>query len=71
MFGAGNLGATHGSPYDYDTHVPLMLWGPRWVGAAALSARVGIVDLAPTLARFLKVASPADSEGRPLPLLDP
>jgi predicted AlkP superfamily pyrophosphatase or phosphodiesterase len=71
MFGAGNLGATHGSPYDYDTHVPLMLWGPRWVRAAALSARVGIVDLAPTLARFLHIASPADSEGRPLPLLDP
>ena len=71
MFGAGNLGATHGSPYDYDTHVPLMLWGPRWVRAAALSARAGIVDLAPTLAGFLQIASPADSEGRPLPLLGP
>ena len=71
MFGASNLGATHGSPYDYDTHVPLMLWGPRWVRAAALSQQVRIVDLAPTLARFLQIASPADSEGRPLPLLDP
>ena len=71
MFGAGNLGATHGSPYDYDTHVPLMLWGPRWVRAAALPDRVGIVDLAPTLARFLQIGAPATSEGRPLPMIEP
>jgi len=71
MFGAGNLGATHGSPYDYDTHVPLMLWGPRWVRAAALTQPVGVVDLAPTLARLLQVSPPASSEGKPLPLLDP
>ncbi len=71
MFGVGNRGATHGSPYDYDTHVPLMLWGPRWVRAAALSDQVGIVDLAPTLARFLQIAAPAASEGRLLPLAAP
>ncbi len=69
MFGTGNLGTTHGSPYDYDTNVPLMLWGPRWIGATALAQRVGIVDLAPTLARFLQIASPTDSEGQALPLL--
>ncbi len=71
MFGSGNLGATHGSPYPYDTNVPLMLWGPRWVRAAAPKDRVGIVKLASTLARFLRVAPPADSEGRPLSLIDP
>lgn len=68
MFGVGNRGATHGSPYDYDTHVPLMLWGPRWVRAAAVSDKVGIVDLAPTLARFLQISAPGASEGRLLPL---
>ncbi len=67
MFGLGS-GATHGSPYDYDTHVPLMLWGPRWLGAAALSERVSINDLAPTLARLLQVPAPANSTGRPLAL---
>ncbi len=71
MFGAGNLGATHGSPYDYDTHVPLMLWGPRWIRAAALSQRVGIVDLAPTLAHILQIDAPESSEGQPLPLTGP
>jgi predicted AlkP superfamily pyrophosphatase or phosphodiesterase len=70
MFGVGSH-ATHGSPYDYDTHVPLMLWGPRWVGTAALSDRVGIVDLAPTLAHWLQIAAPAESEGHLLPVPAP
>lgn len=70
MFGLGN-GATHGSPYADDSHVPLMLWGPRWVRAAAMPERVGIVDLAPTLAGLLGVAAPAQSEGKPLPIRAP
>jgi hypothetical protein len=60
--------ATHGSPYDYDTHVPLMFWGPRWIRPGAVSDRVEMVDLAPTLARLLRVPAPAQSEGRLLPL---
>lgn len=70
MFGAGT-GATHGSPHEYDTHVPLMLWGPRWMRPAARPERVGMVDLAPTLARLLGVAAPAQSEGRVLPITAP
>ncbi|MFZ4478276.1 MAG: alkaline phosphatase family protein [Rhodoferax sp.] len=70
MFGLGN-NATHGSAHDYDTHVPLMLWGPRWIGAAARSGRVGIVDLAPTLAQLLQIAAPAQSDGKLLPLVAP
>ena len=66
MFGSGV--ATHGSPYDYDTHVPLLLWGPRWVEAGAVAQRVEVADIAPTLARVLAVPPPAASEGRPLPL---
>jgi predicted AlkP superfamily pyrophosphatase or phosphodiesterase len=70
MFGLGN-GATHGSPYEYDTHVPLMLWGPRWMRSASVPDRVGVVDLAPTLAHLLQIAVPAQSEGRLLPLPSP
>ena len=70
MFGLGT-GATHGSPNEYDTHVPLMLWGPRWMRAAAMPERVGVVDLAPTLARLLGIAAPAQSEGRLLPVTAP
>jgi predicted AlkP superfamily pyrophosphatase or phosphodiesterase len=64
----GNSVATHGSPHEYDTHVPLMLWGPGWIPAGARAARVEVADIAPTLAGLLRVAAPAASEGRPLPL---
>jgi predicted AlkP superfamily pyrophosphatase or phosphodiesterase len=65
----GTAVATHGSPYEYDTHVPLLFWGPAWVQAGARPARVETADIAPTLARLLHVPAPAASEGRPLPLV--
>jgi arylsulfatase A-like enzyme len=41
--------ATHGSPYDYDSWVPLIFWGP-WFTPGHYTERVRTVDLAPTLA---------------------
>ncbi|MDE2607058.1 MAG: alkaline phosphatase family protein [Burkholderiales bacterium] len=67
----GKAVATHGSPYDYDTHVPLLLWGPRWVRPGAYAQRVEAADIAPTLAQILRVPAPAACEGRPLPLAMP
>jgi predicted AlkP superfamily pyrophosphatase or phosphodiesterase len=64
----GNSIATHGSPYSYDTHVPILTWGPTWVKPGRVAQRVEVVDIAPTLARVLHVAAPATSEGRLLPL---
>jgi Type I phosphodiesterase / nucleotide pyrophosphatase len=64
----GNSGATHGSPYEYDTHVPLLVWGPAWVQPGRRADRVETADIAPTLAGVLRVGVPAASEGRPLPL---
>ncbi len=64
----GNSVATHGSPYTYDTHVPILTWGPTWVKPGKVEQRVEVVDIAPTLARVLKVAAPSTSEGRLLPL---
>ena len=69
MFGAA--GATHGSPHDYDTRVPLLFYGPRWVTPARHDARVEIVDIAPTLARILQIPAPSSSEGKPLPVTVP
>jgi predicted AlkP superfamily pyrophosphatase or phosphodiesterase len=71
MFGSSTNTTTHGSPYEYDTHVPLLVWGPRWVKAGPVAQRVEVADIAPTLARVLGVAAPAASEGRPLPLSAP
>jgi len=63
--------ATHGSPHAYDTHVPLMAWGPKWVKPGRVDTRVEVSDIAPTLARVLGVPVPSASEGRPLPLVSP
>ncbi|MCC2634834.1 MAG: sulfatase-like hydrolase/transferase [Ramlibacter sp.] len=68
MFGSSSSIATHGSPHPYDTHVPIMAWGPRWVRAQAVDRRVEVADIAPTLARILRVPAPAASEGRALPI---
>jgi arylsulfatase A-like enzyme len=62
---------THGSPHPYDTHVPIMVYGPKWVKPGRIDARVEVADIAPTLARFLRVPAPSASEGRPLPLAAP
>ncbi|KQW46525.1 MULTISPECIES: alkaline phosphatase family protein [unclassified Roseateles] len=61
-------GSTHGSPYDYDTHVPLMFWGPGFVGQGEVKARAEVADLAPTLAALAGLPVPAQSQGRNLGL---
>lgn len=61
----GRLATTHGQPYRYDTHVPLVLFGPG-VRAGRFDRPVAVVDLAPTLARLLGIAPPARDEGEVL-----
>ena len=68
MFASSANVTTHGSPHEYDTHVPILLYGPRWVKPARVDSRVEVVDLAPTLARWLGVPPPAAAEGKLLPL---
>ncbi len=68
MFSSRPTGTTHGSPYEYDSHVPLLTWGPTWVSQGEVKDRVEIVDLAPTLSRILGIAAPAQSQGQVLPL---
>ena len=68
MFSTGNTGTTHGSPYAYDTHVPILAYGPAWFKPARVDAPVQVADIAPTLAQIFKVRTPAQSEGKLLPL---
>jgi arylsulfatase A-like enzyme len=58
-------GTTHGSPYSYDAHIPLILMGSR-VRAGQYSDHVALNDLAPTLATLAGVEMPAGSVGRVL-----
>ena len=59
---------THGSLHPYDHHVPILFYGPRWMGAGKVDKRVEVVDIAPTLAKLLGVAAPSASQGKLLPL---
>ncbi|MFG6460603.1 alkaline phosphatase family protein [Roseateles sp. DXS20W] len=61
-------GSSHGSPHRYDTHVPLLFWGPTYVGQGEEKARVEIADLAPTLAGVAGLPAPAQAQGRDLRL---
>jgi predicted AlkP superfamily pyrophosphatase or phosphodiesterase len=57
--------AQHGSPHDYDAHVPLIFYGPHFrPGHYPRFARA--VDLAPTLAEVLKVPPTERLDGRVL-----
>jgi predicted AlkP superfamily pyrophosphatase or phosphodiesterase len=60
--------ATHGSPHPYDTQVPILVYGPKWVKPGRVDTPVEVVDIAPTLARLLHVSPPSASEGKLLPL---
>lgn len=60
-----NSGTSHGTPWNYDTHVPLMLMGPQ-VKPGRYYNRVLVVDLAPTLTAILGVEIPSGAAGRVL-----
>jgi predicted AlkP superfamily pyrophosphatase or phosphodiesterase len=66
LLSSTDVGTSHGSPWEYDTHVPLIFWGggikPRTVSIATTP-----YDLAPTLASWLHVELP-DATGTRLPL---
>lgn len=59
------IGTNHGTPYVYDTHVPL-LWFGVGVPRGVHPERVGVDDIAPTLAHLLGVLAPPMSHGRVL-----
>lgn len=61
----GNV-VTHGSPYTYDTNVPLMMYGKTWIKPGKYPRAAAVADIAPTLAYLLEIRPPAASEGRVL-----
>ncbi len=58
-------GTTHGTPYSYDAHIPLIVMGPGIKGGAYHTA-AALNDLAPTLAALLHIETPSGSAGRVL-----
>ena len=58
----GKEGTSHGSPYNYDSHVPLIFYGGM-VHAGTYGEPVGVSDVAPTLAAILQVQTPSGNVG--------
>ena len=63
-FSSATKGTSHGSPYRYDTNVPLMIMGKPWIKAGNYGTYAEVMDITPTLAHILRVRPPAASEGR-------
>ena len=58
-------GTTHGSPYSYDTHVPLLFYG--WnIKQGSSTEQIYITDIAPTLAMMLNIQFPNGCTGKPI-----
>ncbi len=61
----GKKGTTHGAPYDYDTHVPLIFYGQNIKKGESMRP-VYITDIAPTVSALLKIPYPNGAMGNPL-----
>ncbi|HEY0030591.1 MAG TPA: alkaline phosphatase PafA [Bacteroidia bacterium] len=58
-------GTTHGSPYSYDTHVPLLFYG--WnIKQGSSAEQVYITDIAATLSIMLNIQFPNGCTGKPI-----
>ncbi len=65
LFDEGAIPNMHGSPWRYDTHVPIIFAGPG-IDAQAIHRLVHPVDVAPTIAVFMGMTPPGAAQGMPL-----
>ena len=65
-FDKGPVAAMHGSPWNYDTHVPMIFVGGR-IRSQLVYRPVQPADLAPTLSALLGMSPPASAGGTVLP----
>ena len=59
-------GTSHGSPYDYDSHIPFIIANGRREGSIS-TIKVKSVDIAPTIAKSLNISFPSNLDGEPIP----
>jgi predicted AlkP superfamily pyrophosphatase or phosphodiesterase len=64
-FYKNHKGTTHGSPYHYDTHVPL-LWYGQGIKKGETEKEIMITDIAATLAQLLNIQAPSACTGQPI-----
>jgi len=65
QMGIGSIAAIHGSPWAYDTFVPIFFAGQR-IPAQRIRRRVSPTDIAATITSYLGIKPPSGSMGKPL-----
>ena len=58
-------GSTHGSGFNYDTHVPLLFYG-NGIQQGETLQRTKITDIAPTISALLEISFPNAATGNPI-----
>ncbi len=58
-------GTSHGTPWNYDSHVPVVFLGP-WVKPGRYHELAAVNDIAPTLSTLLDIELPSGASGRVL-----
>lgn len=58
-------GTSHGNPYTYDTHIPILFYGAG-IPAGSSVRKVAITDIAPTVSMILEIPLPSGATGNPL-----
>jgi predicted AlkP superfamily pyrophosphatase or phosphodiesterase len=61
----GKTGSTHGSGFNYDTHVPLLFFG-KGITHGKTFQKTEITDIAPTISALLGISFPNAAIGQPL-----
>lgn len=61
----GKGGTTHGAPYSYDTHIPILFYGAPFK-SGRYPDDVHITDIVPTLCVPLHMTEPAMNMGKPI-----
>lgn len=65
-YSAGQIqGTTHGSPYTYDTHVPIVFYG-KGIKKGSSVRYHSITDIAPTVSVLLNIKFPSGCTGQPV-----
>jgi predicted AlkP superfamily pyrophosphatase or phosphodiesterase len=59
---AGPIAANHGSPYAYDSHIPLLFYGWK-IKPGQTFRKTSVADTAPTIAAMLSILEPSGNVG--------
>lgn len=65
VVGNQGTGSSHGTAYNYDTHIPMIFYG-FGVKKGASASYHAITDIAPTLSTILRIKFPSGSIGQPI-----